>query len=570
MIDWSFNLLSPDERHILALLSVFSGGWTLEAAKAVGNDSYIYDILGRLVDKSLVNVEPGNGAEMRYRMLGTIQQYASERLSELGAGREARDRHLAYFLILAEQAEPYLRLEEAAGWMDRLELEIDNIRQALDWSLVGGRMDWKPPGQELLREKDDRQIHRVEAGLRLASALMWFWHIRNRWPEGVEWLEKLFEKGSGEGLTRAKALRALGFLLMHNRSASFDTVLPMIEESIALCRESGPAGRHELAVTLVLLGGVFPDRERGLAMVTEGLYIFREEQDLFYIAEGLLFMGLIMEECENEALAREYLEESLALRRQIKDQDGTGYCLLSLGQVELARGENAAALKLLKESGDYFRQSGNQARLTRVHSTMSHLWLVQGDDVLAAKHAQIALAMSQDIDDPLETIYALFASGLLAWAIGHYTQARAQGEEALALSRKICNEKTEVLAHYLLGRVAMTTGDLDEAGHHLLPLVAAGRYHLNWKETARILDSLGELAAARNEWQHAAAIFGANECDYLKFVPSLSPLERSEHETWISAARKALGGSAFEAAWAAGQAIARDQAAGYVANLFRA
>ncbi len=180
-IDWSYNLLSPAERTLLLRLSIFSDGWTLELAETVCSaesaepvsllPEKILDLLGRLVDKSLILVETEKHGEPRYRMLDTIHQYVRDRLQETDEDLRLRERHLAYYLQLAERAGPHLRGWGMAEWLDRLEAELGNLRLALEWSLSGS----------------------VEKGLRLGSALFMFWHIRSRRFEGIQWLERLLE-----------------------------------------------------------------------------------------------------------------------------------------------------------------------------------------------------------------------------------------------------------------------------------------------------------------------------------------------------------------------------------------
>ncbi len=208
LIDWSYNLLSEEERTMLLRLSVFSGGWTLEAAEAILPDlpgsMDIIGLLAQLVDKSLALAEQGKDCENRYRLLETIRQYAGEKLVEAGGSEPVRDRHMAYFARLANQAEPHLRSREQIQWLDRLEAELDNIRSALEWS----------------------RDHHVEDGLRMAADLFWFWHIRGFSSEGLEWVEKLVAREREQRdepvppsriLARAKALNTAGFLVLPKR-----------------------------------------------------------------------------------------------------------------------------------------------------------------------------------------------------------------------------------------------------------------------------------------------------------------------------------------------------------------
>ncbi len=164
LIDWSYDLLSGEERRLLRDLSVFAGGWTLEAAEEIcGGSQDILDLLGQLVDKSLIVAAPTMRGEMRYSMLEIVRQFAAARLSEAGESDEMRERHLAYYLYLCELVEPKLRGREQIETLDKLRRELDNLRLALGWAMQTN----------------------VEVGLRLAAALQWFWYIRFHWSEGV-------------------------------------------------------------------------------------------------------------------------------------------------------------------------------------------------------------------------------------------------------------------------------------------------------------------------------------------------------------------------------------------------
>jgi predicted ATPase len=216
-VDWSYALLSEPERALLRRLSVFAGGWKFEAAEAVaagdGLQPYaVLDLLAQLVDKSLVLAEPQRGA-VRYRLLETIRQYARERLDEAGEAGCTCDRHLAYFLDLAEQAEPKLRGPEARTVMDRLEEEHDNLRLAIDWALQTGG----------------------DAALRLSGALAWFWWGRDHHSEGCRWLARALTTTQVRSAARMKALNGAGWLAHHQRD--LDKARMLLAESLAIARE---------------------------------------------------------------------------------------------------------------------------------------------------------------------------------------------------------------------------------------------------------------------------------------------------------------------------------------------
>lgn len=171
-MDWSHEMLSDSERTVLRRLSVFAGGWTLEAAEAVcagdgPEPGDVLDLVTHLVDKSLVFMEAPDG-EARHRFLETIRQYARDRLMEASEADRVRDRHRDWCIQLAEQAEPHLTSAAQAVWFERLELENHNLRAALEWTKAGGA---------------------PEMGLRLAGPLWRFWNVHGYWREGREWLE---------------------------------------------------------------------------------------------------------------------------------------------------------------------------------------------------------------------------------------------------------------------------------------------------------------------------------------------------------------------------------------------
>jgi predicted ATPase len=172
-LDWSHELLSEPEQKLFGRLSVFAGGFTLEAAGEGTEGRDILELLGRLVDKSLVVAEPGAEGALRYRMLEPVRQYALERLVEGGEAEETRRRHAAFFLALAEKARPKLRAAPQVEWLQRLEKENGNMRGALSWALSA----------------DD-----VSSAARLGWALYMFWWIRNYQPEGRRWTEPILPR----------------------------------------------------------------------------------------------------------------------------------------------------------------------------------------------------------------------------------------------------------------------------------------------------------------------------------------------------------------------------------------
>ena len=255
LVDWSYGLLTAEEHGLFKQLSVFSGGWTLEAAEAVCDPpGDVLALLVSLVDKSLVQVERQAGRS-RYRLLETLRQYAADKLREAHAERAARSRHLRWCERLARAGDPGLSGPGHREWLQRLEAEVDNFRAALRWSLL-------EPAE-------------LEAGLRLAASLVRFWFLDGGTAEGSEWLAALLADAP-RSAARVEALSASGFLLV--RRGTLRAAHPLLDEAVALARHLGDSSL--LAVPLNHLGELLV-QEGDLAGARSAL-----EESLALNAEG--------------------------------------------------------------------------------------------------------------------------------------------------------------------------------------------------------------------------------------------------------------------------------------------
>ncbi len=333
-MDWSHELLSREERTLFRRLSVFAGGFSLEAVESVciGEDVERDEVLGllsRLVDKSLAVAREEDG-ETRYRLLETIRQYGREKLDGSGEDSEAGRRHAGFFVGLAEKAERELNGPDQARWLTRLETEHDNIRAALSWSLGEGG----DPG----------------SGVRLAAALTDFWFARGYLSEGRRWLESAVTRtGPATTLARAKALNGAGWLAAYQ--VEYGVAKAHIEEGLALYRQLGD--KEGIASSLVVLGSVAAMGQRDdipvAELVEEAILLRPELKDRRTVAQLLILEGRV-------ALARGDLErsvalweETLALYREAKDALGIVMCLTNIGLLALARGNYERSLALLRE-----------------------------------------------------------------------------------------------------------------------------------------------------------------------------------------------------------------------------
>jgi len=328
-IDWSYELLSRAEQSLLAKLSSFVGGWTLETAELVCEPDEVLRALTGLLDNSLVGrrAEPG---ENRYRMLETVREYALERFEEDPGASRVRGRHAETFVALAERAARELAGPEQAIWHEQLEREHDNMRAALEWLQVS---------------------EQVELELRLAAALGRFWYVQGHLSEGRRRLEDaLAHAGTTNSQElRAKVLRAASAIAVIQ--GEYARARELAEEGLELYRLLGD--RVGTARSLSNLGAILLSEERiaeAVAALDESIALSSELPDRRIAALALNNRGDVALTSGDYAGATSFFDESLALLRDVGDTANIARSMFNLGAVALERGETAEALALLRES----------------------------------------------------------------------------------------------------------------------------------------------------------------------------------------------------------------------------
>ena len=315
-IAWSYELLNEHQREQFRSLSVFRGGWALEAAEAVcGPDADVLNGLGWLVKWNLVRHTPVQGRRSRYTMLETILEYARGQLAANDEEHAVRAQHAAFFLDLAEQAEPELRGRNQSAWLDRLEVEIDNLRTALEW----------------LTSRGD-----AEGALRLCAALAWFWGIRGYWTEGRIWLQRALQGTGGGPLDRTRvrmrALQGAGWLAHVQNDGN--TARGLLEECLSIARQI--EDQRAVAWTLHLLGRVTyfeGDFGGATALAQDAFELARALEDEWVIGWCLHLLARAAHMRGDYATARMLYTESLSVRQQYGDRDGSAMVFLLMGML---------------------------------------------------------------------------------------------------------------------------------------------------------------------------------------------------------------------------------------------
>jgi predicted ATPase/DNA-binding SARP family transcriptional activator len=413
-IDWSYDLLSVSEQVRFVRLACFAGGCTLEGAEAVCGAAL--DELASLVDKSLLSERDGPAGEPRFDMLGTVREYALERLDAGGEADELRRRHAEHCVLLAERAEPEILRADQVEWLQRLEADHSNFRVALEWSLGSGEVD---------------------LGLRLIGSLRRAWVARGYLTETRRWLEAaLAQAASASPAIRAKAVYGLGRVAL--AQADYDQALRYLQESAAFSRKIGDS--EGLVFALADLGWIASaqgDREQAALLAQEGLAEARKAESPMAVAAALHSLGCTMLDRGDYAHARELLEESLALRRKRGDKRNTANSLAFLGATAFLEGDHVRARELLDESLSLGRELGNLLLVGDALANLGLVALFEADCDQAASLAAEALLLSREAGNKWTIGECLHILAGVAAAQGKATRAATLAGAAEAVHESI-------------------------------------------------------------------------------------------------------------------------------------
>jgi predicted ATPase/class 3 adenylate cyclase len=364
-IQWSYELLSDRERIAFDRLSVFAAGWTIDGAEAVCADGLVLkgdvlELLGLLVDRSLVVVQDVNALEPRYRFLETLREYAREKLAERGETDVAFTRYVDYFIALGEGARPHLSGGQLyANWLQRLEADKDNLLAAMRWCL---------------------ERHDVDRALRLGGAVWRFWYVRRALGEANVWLEALLEVLSGPArtATRARALNGAGVLA--SQQGDYDRAQSLHQESLSIVQE---LGERELIATsfnnLGMLALFRRDFTSAQALLEESLAVTRETGNEVRYAIVVANLASLYESQGEYARARGFYAESVACYRRAHDRLGMSMGLSQEGHVALAEDDVEAAQARCEESLDLARDAGHNGAIAVACLELGLVRLRHGD-----------------------------------------------------------------------------------------------------------------------------------------------------------------------------------------------
>jgi non-specific serine/threonine protein kinase len=367
-LDWSCALLSESERQLLQRLSIFAGGFTLEAVEAVcfvdtWGSVDVLPYLRRLVESSLVHANTTAGQHSRYRLLETVREYASNRLRALGESRALAERHCDWCVNLVERFELEWRGPEQQAWLRRMEEEHSNLAAAIGWCI---------------------EVGEVERGLSLAGTAWRFWEVRGYLSEGRRWLMRLLEAGGAATPARARALDAAGHLaILQGDQASG---VPLIRDSLALAVQLDDRRTQANAYHSLGLAAQYQlEYAQAEEMHTASLELSRAIGDTRREYVAIYNLAVVAQKQSQFERATALHMQSLALKREIGDLWSVGYSLFNLGLLAWIRGEPQRAIGLLRQSLDLRHQLGDKPGIAACLETLAEFDVSQRQTLRAAR-----------------------------------------------------------------------------------------------------------------------------------------------------------------------------------------
>lgn len=484
MVDWSWELLTDAERTVLRRLSVFTGGASLEAAERVcAGDAVepeqVLESLTALTEKSLLVAE-GDSAP-RYRMLGTIKEYAGHRLAEAGESDLARHAHLAYFTELTETADPHLRRAEQLTWLATLDAEHDNLSAAMRGALAADE---------------------AQAAMRLAAGF--YWWLSGHKAEGSELITAATEKpGEVTDETRAIVYAFVTAFLSSGREADEHHAEEWIHKVYELSRriESG----HPAMALVVPLERMLREPDAFLTAWEPLL----ENEDPWVRALARLHLGKMRIQLGHPGRdADTYLEAALTEFRALGERFGISFALTELADRIATRGEFAGACEYYEQAIEVVTEVGAIEDVIRMRARQAQLYWLLGDEDAGATAMAGAERYAKRVTWPEALVELALSKAELARWSGDAEEARRQLDVATTmLGDKAERANVRAWTHDLLGYLA---DDLDEAREHRAAACRAAAEAGHALTIAQTLVGIADLALRRDEYEQAARLLAAS------------------------------------------------------------
>lgn len=552
-IDWSYDHLGKAEQRLLRSLSVFAGNFSLQAVEGIcigglagsaGTADYdeyeAMDLLSELVDRSLLMVEPWKG-EARYRLLDTIRQYASLKLSATGAeGVESlRKRHLLWYRQLAEEAQTYLQGPDQATWLDRLQVEYDNMRVALQYG----------------REAGDG----FADGSSFAVALGSFWYLRGYASEGRRWIEAAIKSNTLTPGLRAMALNRAG--LLARIQGDYSDATSLFTECLELYRRLGD--KKQISAVLINLGVVATNTgayEQAITVLEEALALKQEIDDRSGIATALNNLANIAADQGNFMQAGQYFERCVSMQRQAGNKFMLSISLNNLGNVARCVGEYGRARELVTESLNIKRELDDTIEIASSLHKLAEIEWCERNYAEAHRLCEEGLALLNDTGDKEATALLLNTLGEIARCTGDYAGAQSRYEQALLTTREkwIINDVV-----FNLGRIALHAADYQQAQARLEECLGSYVRAGSKRGIAECLATIASMAVAQHLPERAAKLFGSTDALLEATGYEMHPDDKSNLRQSHATVQMQLGKAGWASAWGEGRSLSPETATAF-------
>lgn len=547
-VDWSFDLLAEEERQLFRALSVFAGGFDLDAARAVLGESVdVLDTITRFVDKSLLTVDRPTPTESRYRMLETIREYCLSKLRQADEESPVRERHLHYFLSYAEEGDVKLRGREQRQWIMRLEREHENMRAALTFALENG------------------SARSAEMGLRLTHALNYFWFTRGYLEERGNWVRNLTSLPHQPHHT-AEYARALGMLA--NWTGDSNESHRLLEESLSL---SGALKDKSAIAAIHLNAAMFnwmeDDPSVGRTHFEKCIALYRELGERWRLSRALVELGEYAQVRQDDrTTARKCFEECLQIARELEDARNIAFALIRLGDLVIEQNKIAEAKQYCSEGLALAAELNDVETMAWGINDLGVVAMCEGDLAEAERLCAESLKLSRDWANHWQTIIRRYWLARVVVYQGDEERAAALFEENVRESESSSFDWGRAASIQGLGDIALRRGDLELAKSlHSDGMLALHKGHYGYS-LAYSLDSFAALACATSQYERALILFSAADAYREAIQTGLLPPEQKEREELLAAIHRALPPNKRTSLIDQGRGMSHDEAVEFALN----
>jgi predicted ATPase/serine/threonine protein kinase/DNA-binding CsgD family transcriptional regulator len=544
-LQWSYDLLDDLEQQFFRRLSVFVGGWTLEAAESVVGRTIdsgpfsVLDGISSLLDKSLLLQVEREGEKPYLIMMESIREYGMECLVDSGEAELFQTAHAQFYLKWVEEAEPHLKDAQQLMWLALLEREQENLRAALQWYI---------------------DHYEAEEALRFCGAIWRFWYIRGYWSEGLRWLKEALAlaETSQTSATRAKALCGAGRLAIC--LGDMLTGRALLEESVVIYREIGD--KRGLAESLAVLGFDLQSKTvLNKALLDESLLFAREAAESWTLALSMQHIGWYFFFQDDHDSALPFLSESAAIFRKVGDIRELILTLDGLASIASQQREYERAASMAQECLISAKELGNKSGIADALYLLGWIEENRGEYERAVVFVQESLELARELGNKSGIARGLGELGTIYIEQGQLLQAVTLVEESLQLYQELKSTYNVAVNLIDLGDARLSLGDLSQAKKLYTDCILLAREVGSKLLVTASFIGLGRVSAIEGELLQAAHLFGIAE---FWFDPgkALAPASTAyaNYQQTVASVRMQLGDESFLAAWAEGKQMAIEQA----------